>query len=161
MGVLLSVLGMPLSGNAAEPAGTVVGGSWVNEVPCLFTSFEPDTGSFTCTGSSTWQGSWTGVTHFEAWGVTDPRTGDLRATLTETFVGSYVADRSTGSLMFTETIIVEGATGAVLIEADIVGGSGDPTFRCSSGHVSFDGFSTPAGVIAFGGWRGIWNHSCR
>jgi hypothetical protein len=161
MGALLSVLGTPLTGNAAEPRATVVGGSWLNEVPCIFTSFDPDTGRVTCTGSSTWQGSWTGVTRFEARGVTDPKTGDLRATLTETFVGTYLADRSTGSLMFTESITVEGATGAVLIEGDIGGGSGDPTFRCSRGHVSFDGFSTPGGVLAFGGWRGVWNHGCR
>jgi hypothetical protein len=148
----------PLPGRAAEATVTRVGGSWANGVPCVFTSLDPDTGKFSCTGSSTWQGSWTGVTHGVVEGVMDRATGDMRGTITETFVG--LAERSSGSLEFTESFNLDGATGALLIEADIVSGSGDPVFRCSSGHVSFDGFVFPGVVGGLGGWRGTWKHGC-
>jgi hypothetical protein len=45
------------------------------------------------------------------------------------------------------------------IEADIVGGDGDPSFRCSSGHVAFDGLDPV--VTGLGGYRGTWTHGCR
>jgi hypothetical protein len=158
--IVVSVLSAltPLPGRAAEATATTVGGSWVGALPCVFTSLDPATGKFTCTGSTTWQGSWTGLTHFDIKGVMDPSTGDMRATATETFVG--LAGRSTGSLMFTESMTLEGPTGAVLVEGDIVSGSGDPAFRCSSGHVSFDGFVFPGVAGGLGGWRGTWKHGC-
>jgi hypothetical protein len=62
--------------------------------------------------------------------------------------------------MFSESLSFEGPTGAVLIEGDIVSGSGDPAFRCSSGHVSFDGFGLTDAGPGFGGWRGTWKHGC-
>lgn len=157
---LAVVFGTTMPVDAMEPGTTTVGGSWVNVLACVFTSFDPATGAFTCTSSSTWEGSWTGITHFDAEGVIDPATGDLRGTFTETFIGTHLADRSMGSLTFVESFTVEGATGAVLIEADIVRGSGDPTFGCSSGHATFDGFAAPAAGSSLGGWRGTWTHGC-
>jgi Glyoxalase/Bleomycin resistance protein/Dioxygenase superfamily len=157
--VVVALLALtPLPGRAAEATVTTVGGSWANGVPLVFTSLDPDTGKFSGILSSTWQGSWTGLTHAVVEGVMDRATGDIRGTITETFVG--LADRSSGSLEFTESFTFEGATGALLIEADIVSGSGDPAFRCSSGHVSFDGIALPPAGPAFGGWRGSWKHGC-
>src|SRR5256885_15928520 len=58
MGTLLGVLGAstPASGSASVEA--TVGGSWVNAVPCVFTSYAVEAGQFTCTGSSVWLGAW-------------------------------------------------------------------------------------------------------
>jgi hypothetical protein len=158
---LVSVLGTAGPGRAAEAKTTTVGGSWANGLPCIFTSFEPGTGAFTCTGSSTWQGSWTGLTQFDARGVVDPVTGDTSGTINEVFIGTSLSDRSTGSLRFTESFTIAGATGAIVIDADIVGGGGDPTFRCSKGHATFTGFGPPGGAGGFGGWQGAWTHGCR
>jgi hypothetical protein len=132
----------------------------VNGLPCVFTSFDQGTGKFVCTGSSTWEGSWTGLTRFEVRGVIDQATGDIHGTIAETFTGTYLADRSTGELTFTESLTIEARTGALLIEADIVAGTGDPTFRCSRGHATFTGFALPGGAAGLGGWRGAWTHGC-
>jgi hypothetical protein len=39
-----------------------------------------------------------------------------------------------------------------------VSGGGDPTFRCSSGHLTFDGLAPVA--TGFGGYQGSWIHGC-
>ena len=57
-----------------------------------------------------------------------------------------------------ERFVIDGATSVAHIDTDIVDGDGDPTFRCSSGHLTFDGV-TP-GPTGFGGYRGVWIHGC-
>jgi hypothetical protein len=98
------------------------------------------------------------VTHYDVIGRYDPASGNMRGTFTETFVGSYVPDKSHGTLLFSERFVIDGATSVLHIDTDIVGGDGDPTFRCSGGHLTFDGI-TP-GETGFGGYQGTWVHGC-
>jgi hypothetical protein len=160
--VVAAGLAMPASRALADsdPPGTttsVVGGGWATS-PCVFTSFDPSTGDVTCVGSSAWTGSWTGITHYDVTGNLDLVTGDFRGTLIETFTGMYVPDKSIGTLTFVESFSIDGTNFAINIETDIVNSSGDPTFRCSTGHVTFDGFAPL--VTGFGGYRGTWVHGC-
>ncbi|HEY4409217.1 MAG TPA: hypothetical protein VGO87_05005 [Acidimicrobiia bacterium] len=144
------------------PPGTAtstVGGSWAQIVNCVFTDYDPSSGAFHCVGSSTWEGSWTGVTHYAVTGVFNATNGDMRGTLDETFVGTWVPDRSHGTLNFHERFSIDGATSVLHIDTDVLGGDGDPSFRCSGGHVTFDGL-TP-GETGFGGYEGTWTHGCR
>ena len=156
------LVGTPLANEAAAaPKGktkSTVGGSWVQWANCVFTSFDPASGDFSCVGGTTWEGSWTGVTSYEIEGNLDLATGDTRGTIDETFVGTYLPDMSTGSLRFRESFTLDGATFAVHIEAHVVEGSGDPTFECSSGRATFDGLAPL--VTGFGGYHGTWVHGC-
>jgi hypothetical protein len=147
---------------AVAPPGeitTEVGGSWIQWANCVFISFDPTTGDFRCVGGSTWEGAWTGITHYDVTGNIDPTTGDMRGAFTEIFTGTALDDKSTGTLTFRETFTIRGATQALHIEADIVGGDGAPTWRCSSGHVTFDGLDPL--VTGIGGYHGSWSHGCR
>jgi hypothetical protein len=83
--VLFGALELPASAGAAEPnpeprgvTTTVVGGSWLVFAPWPFTTFDPATGDFSCVGSTSWEGSWTGITHYDMGGnftlVTPPST---------------------------------------------------------------------------------------
>jgi hypothetical protein len=162
---ILALLGTGLiaapAGAASSPSGvttSTVGGSWAQIVNCVFTSIDPSTGDFTCVGGSTWEGSWTGVTHYEVTGTYNATTGDMHGTFHEVFTGIYVPDKSHGTLGFQERFVIEGATSVLHIDTDIVDSDGDPTFRCSSGHLTFDGL-TP-GPTGFGGYRGTWIHGC-
>jgi len=149
------------AGADSAPRGTTtstVNGSWAQLVNCVFTHFDPSSGDFTCVGGSTWEGSWTGVTHYDVKGVYDMKTGNMRGTFTEQFVGTYLPDRSHGTLLMAHRFTIDGATSALHIDTDIVSGDGDPTFRCSSGHLVWDGF-TP-GETGFGGYEGTWVHGC-
>ena len=58
---------------------SAVNGSWAQIVDCVFTHYDPQSGAFTCVGGSTWQGSWTGVTHYDVKGTYDLATGDTTA----------------------------------------------------------------------------------
>jgi hypothetical protein len=147
---------------SAEPAGpvtTAVGGSWLQWANCVFVSFDPKTGDFRCVGGSTWEGTWTGITHYDVTGNLNLETGDMRGAFTETFTGTSLPDKAAGSLVFREAFTIEGATQVLHIESDIVGGDGDAAFRCSSGHVTFDGVDPV--VTGVGGYRGTWTHGCR
>jgi hypothetical protein len=161
LGILGAIALSTPAGAAAGPAGattTTVGGSWAQVVNCVYTRYEPSTGDFSCVGSSTWEGSWTGLTHYVITGTLNPSTGDMRGTLDETFVGTWVPDRSHGSLTFHERFTLDGATSVVHIDTDVLGGEGDPAFRCSSGHLTFDGLAP--GQTGFGGYQGRWIHGC-
>jgi hypothetical protein len=165
MFVFFGALQLPASAGAAEPGPgprggitTVVGGSWVGLANCVFTSFDPATGDFVCIGSTSWEGSWTGITHYDLTGNFNPVTGDWHGTITETFTGTSLADKSTGSLNLQGSLTVEGATQAVHVEEDIIDGDGDRSFRCSSGHATFDGLADAVGGM--GGYHGSWTHGC-
>jgi hypothetical protein len=151
---------MPAGADGTTTGSTTstVGGSWAQVLNCVFTRYDPATGAFSCVGGSTWEGSWTGATHYVVTGTYRPTTGDMSGTLEETFTGANVADRSHGTLSFHERFSIDGATSVLHIDTDILGGDGDPTFRCSSGHVTFDGLAP--GPTGFGGYRGTWVHGC-
>ncbi|MDQ1493161.1 MAG: hypothetical protein QOJ23_5675 [Actinomycetota bacterium] len=125
---LLAPCALPVpAGAGADPAGvttSTVGGSWAQIVNCVFTRYEPSTGDFTCVGGSTWEGSWTGVTHYDVTGRYDPATGDMRGTLAETFVGTYLPGKSHGTLLFSERFAIDGATGVLHIDTDVMSGDG-------------------------------------
>jgi len=160
--VLLALgAGVAPAGAAGDRPGasvSTVRGSWAQVVNCLFTRYDPSTGDFACVGGSTWQGSWTGLTHYDVKGVHDMKTGDMRGTITETFVGTYLPDRSHGTLTMAHRFTIDGATSALHIDSEITGGDGDPTFRCSSGRVVWDGLAP--GETGFGGYAGTWVHGC-
>jgi hypothetical protein len=169
--LLVTITGLLGIATAAGPATAVappavppgvttstIGGSWAQVVNCVFTRYDPSTGDFGCVGSSTWEGAWTGLTHYDATGTYNAATGDMHGTLMETFTGLYLPDKSHGTLRFAERFAIDGATSVVHIEAEILGGDGDPTFRCSSGHVAFDGVAP--GSTGLGGYRGSWIHGC-
>jgi len=154
----VGVTAPPASAGPSGVAASTVGGSWAQVVNCVFTKFDASTGDFSCVGGSTWEGSWTGVTHYEVTGTYNPTTGDMHGTFHETFVGIYVPDKSRGTLGFEERFVIDGATSVLHIDTEIVEGEGDPTFRCSSGHLTFDGLAP--GPTGFGGYRGTWIHGC-
>jgi hypothetical protein len=137
---------------------TTVGGGWIALVSCAPTSFDPTTGKLTCIGSSAWDGAWTGVTHYTASAVLNLATGDIRGTIDEVFTGVYTVNDAMGTLSFHETFHIDGATNALQLTATIIGSSGDPTFQCSQGRVTFDGF-VPI-VTGAGGYEGKWTHGC-
>ena len=98
---LLALFTPPASANSRDEG---VRGRWVGLVPCVITSFDPGTGHTTCTGSTSWVGTWTGVTNYTIDGTFDPLTGAAAATVDETFVGRDDQGR-VGTLRFTEKLV--------------------------------------------------------
>ena len=155
---LLAALSVAVPASAAGthgPKRQVVRGSWVSPT-CVFTDYDPVTGAFRCTSSTTWTGTWTGVTHVEGEGTFDVLTGSGSGTIKETFVGR-AADGTTGTLQFTERWVADGPSLTIHIDARIVAGTGDWTG--TSGQVAFDG--TMASGSGFGGFVGSWTRPGR
>ena len=140
--------------NADGATHQVVRGGWVNPA-CVFTNYDPVTGAFQCTSSTTWTGVWTGVTHVEAEGTFDV-TGSGSGTVEETFIGR-ASDGSAGTLRFTEPWVADGPSLTIHIDARIVEGTGD--WVGATGRVSFDG--TIASGSGFGGYVGSWTRPAR
>lgn len=150
---LLALLAPPASAKSQDEPVT---GRWVGLVPCVITSIDLATGHTTCTGSTTWAGTWTGVTHYTLDGTYDPVTGAAEATLDETFVGRDDHGRI-GTLRFAETLVGTPTgipdTNTVHIDARIIDGTGD--FTGARGDVVFDGITSLAG--AEGTFTGHWS----
>jgi hypothetical protein len=75
-----------------------------------------------------------------------------------TLSGVYFGDLSHGTLTWTghwDGDMISGESTGVF---EITGGGGDATFRCSSGHLTFAGYTTAP--TSFGGWSGSWVHGC-
>jgi hypothetical protein len=150
----LLVLGAPSA--SARPAASVAG-SWQTVVPVSETSYQPSaadptTGTYTGVGSTVWQGTWAGVTHYAAHGTANLVTGAGSGTLQETFVGRS-SDGGTGTIDFTETYVLDDG-GHISIRARIVHATGD--FAGSKGIVAFDG--TEVGVVTgSGSYHGRWH----
>lgn len=132
---------MGLAPGAQAGARThAVSGSWQEVVPVSMTSYTPSagdplTGRYQGIGSTLWQGTWTGVTHYVMQGTANLVTGAGSGTLQETFVGRS-DDGGTGTLDFSETYTLAD-DGTLVIQARITGGSGD--FARARGSVSFLG----------------------
>lgn len=103
---------------------TAVRGGYIEGVPCIFTAFTPEANQLT--------------------------TGTFTCTAA---TGVATADRSEGSLHFSERFSIDEATNTVPVVATIVGSAGD--FAGSTGSVTFDGIQA-SGTIGHGGYSGSW-----
>ena len=151
---LLALLASPASANSRDEA---VNGQFVGLVPCVVTTTESVTSDHTtCVGSTTWVGTWTGVTHYTVYGTYDLFTAAADMTIDETFVGRDDQGRI-GTLCFAETLVGTPTgipnTGNIHIEARIVDATGD--FAGASGHAVFDGVMSGA-AGGGGAFSGLW-----
>ncbi|HVE93994.1 MAG TPA: hypothetical protein VNB24_03665 [Acidimicrobiales bacterium] len=146
--------------SASSSTGTTttqVAGGWQGTPPVVPLSANPD-GTFTAVGDYTLNGTLVGTMTFEMSGRFDPATGNWDANSVDVFRGVYLGDNSQGTLTWKVHTWGNFITGANWAEVEIVGGSGDPTFQCSSGRITWDGFANPA--ASFGGYSGTWVHGC-
>jgi hypothetical protein len=133
-------------GITSDPAGIPTGGD-----PAHF--------DFSAVCTEQWLGSWAGNSTCEIpQAHVDPNTGDITATIVDTLTGVWMVDHSFGTLTIDETFSGNVISGGGVVIGDIVAGDGDPTFRCSSGHVVMPVYlSAP---VTYGGYRGYWQHGC-
>lgn len=153
---------LAIAPTARAAAPEMASGTWQTIVPVVLTHYQPrmltnpTRGTYTGLGSTLWQGTWTGVTHYTIGGTADLVTGAGSGTIDETFTGRS-ADGGTGTLHFTETYVLD-ASGSIIIDATIVGATGD--FLGSRGQVVFTG--TENGVVEGSGrYRGSWQRPRR
>jgi hypothetical protein len=155
---LSGVFGSPPVGAGQLKTEDVVGG-WLGELPCLFTSATPSASAravpFECVSGTAWDGAWVGHTTYRAVGTFDAASGDIHATIDETFVGLVSATRAAGTLHLLGTVDIDGASGTGLVRERLVGGT--DAFDGSSGTVVFDGAQVAA-VVGHGGYQGTWTH---
>ncbi len=139
---------------AAASARTIaVRGTWQQLINCVPTSYNPLTRQLTCIGSTLWQGTWNGTTHYTYQGSYDLIPGDGQGTIHELFRGK-AADGTSGTLSFIEHAALNGAQGTIHIDAKIVAGTGG--FAGSTGSVAFDG--TDDAATGSGTYAGTWRH---
>lgn len=162
---VLVLVSINLPGGSAKPKSerrgqthTAAAGGWEGTPPAIPTSIDPETGRFEVVGHAVWNGTWVGVSVFEMTGTVDLATGDYVATATTEFTGTWLVEGSHGKLFWTESMTGNLITGEFSGTFDIVRGSGDPAFECSSGHFTWSGFS-PA-FASYGGYSGTWIHGC-
>lgn len=153
--VAASLTGPPAVAKSAGASHQDVRGGWVSP-PCVLTEYDRMTGAFRCTASSTWTGTWTGVTHVEGEGTLDLATGSGSGTIEETFIG-HASDGTAGRLRFTETWVADGPSMTIHIDARIVEGTDD--WVGATGRVVFDG--SMVGVSGYGGYVGSWTRPAR
>lgn len=156
-GLTVTPVALADSGPAAP---TVISGGLTSAPTALPTSFDPAKFDFTGICTEQWTGTWTGAStctvddaHY------DQATGQLTAHATDRFVGVFMTDHSHGSITMDETFVGNVVTGGGVLTGRIVGGDGDPTFRCSSGRISIPLFFLNA-AGGFGGYVGTWSHGC-
>lgn len=138
---------------------THVSGGFTNAPMAIPTGLDPATGNFSGLCPEQWLGDLTGnstcdivTAHF------DPMTGAFSGSITDTFVGTFMGDHSTGTLVLSEHAVGNVFVGNAIVDGDIVASSGDPTFRCSHGHITIPVQLTVA--EALGGYYGTWVHGC-
>lgn len=149
----------PFAFTSHDPHVTPVAGGVISVPTFIPTSLDPGTWDFTGLGTVEWTGTWTGVSVANVtWAHFDQATGEGTATMTDTFTGENMEDHSHGSITLNETVVGNIITGAGIVEGDIVASSGDPTFQCARGHVTFPIYINAAGV--YGGFYGNWIHGC-
>jgi len=99
----------------------------------------------TFAGQTSWSGDLTGSTTYTGRGRINNRSGDLVASVRETFRGS-VKGIGAGTLEFSELLQQDGATGAVTVVGHVTGGTG--ALAGVRGTLHFSGSSDATG---FGG----------
>jgi len=162
----------PASGTAtpaqATTTGVAVRGGTIDTVPCLAPTDPagvytpnpgmPTTGTYECAGSSTFDGSWVGQDVYTAMGTVDLLTGNTSGTSDETLTGVYMDDDIPlpGTLHIQTTYVLDGRSGALHLDARIVGG--EDSFAGSAGCFVVDGFEA-YGESGHGGYSGTWFRS--
>lgn len=136
--------------NAAtkKPAPIIVRGGWLNDLPCLSVDPQslrprgspPSSITLSCTGTTLWNGGWTGRTVLKVTATIDAR-GNITGTADEWFYGVYTPDNSVGGLHWVGRFGVQG--GQFWATARIVGGT--CSFAGSRGSGSFDGYQLNGG----------------
>jgi hypothetical protein len=112
---------------------------------------DPTTGSYEGVGSTLWQGTWTGLTHYAIQGTANLVTGAGSGSLTETFVGRS-SDGRRGTIRLGETYVLD-AAGHLRIRARVTDATGQ--FIGGRGSMTFDG--TMVGIATGSGtYRGRW-----
>ena len=154
--------------SASTPKGTmrtVIAGAWQATPTAFLTGGSPQNCGFTYQAVATLHGAFNGVWHETAMtaycGVDRlPSSLPFRGAGSGTFDGVYFADGSRGSFTWKGVWTGEALSGQLIGDFDITSSSGDPTWRCSTLHLKFDGLLVNA-VTGFGGYRGTWNHGCK
>lgn len=140
---------------AASKGTSTVHGGWVGEMPCVITAATPNTDAptvvpVTCESGTTWDGAWTGHTHYVITTTADLATGDSSGTIDETFIGVDTATSTPGTLHLTGTVTANGADNTLVVDEHIVGGSG--AFDGMTGHAVFEGTQL-SGLVGHGGYH--------
>lgn len=146
---------------------TSVAGSWQATPSAIFTGVtEVEDCQLSYTALASLMGSFTGTWHEESM-TTSCDTSYLpehlyyHASGVGTLTGVASGNHSRGSLTWTGTWDGDAISGESTGRFFITGGSGDPTFGCSSGRLTFDGSLVAAEATGFGGYSGSWVHGCR
>jgi hypothetical protein len=161
--VLFVVVAMSV-GAFAAPAGAkaprkknfvVVEGGYVNDIACVppmdaGVSPDLDEVSVTCGVGALWDGAWTGHTSGTLEATMDTE-GNIAGSYQEWLYGVYLPDGSFGSIHFTGTFEIDGATSVFHAESVIDGGT--CAFEGSRGTFTADGHSV------HGGYRAEWYRS--
>jgi len=173
IGVVLACLviwGLPPGSTAGATAAkgtttTIVAGGWeaTPAIPVI-TGGDPRKCVFTSQAPATLHGAFDGVWHEVAMTARCdtsklPNSMPVTNSGTGTLDVIYARDHSRGSFAWKGTWTLEFISGQIQGVFDITSASGDPTFRCSTLHLTFDGYITNA--TAFGGYTGKWIHGCR
>lgn len=142
--VLLTALGAVVPASAA-PRPVTVSGTWDNADPLTVTVVSQNRAITVLgfDGVSRWSGDLTGPTSFTGRGLLPTRPAVLVGTISETFTGS-VAGIGSGTLRFVETFRQDVTTGAITIDAQVVGGTG--ALSTVRGYLRFVGVTDADGV---------------
>lgn len=162
LGVVLIDISMSttLAVQAAETSTATtpnVSGTWQTVVPVVLTSYKPSspdptTGTFSGVGSTLWQGTWTGLTHYKISGTANLITGAGSGTIQETFTGRS-SDGRIGTMSFAETYSLD-TTGQLSIQATITNATGE--LAGEHGVVAFTGKELGA-IVGNGTYSGHWS----
>jgi hypothetical protein len=156
LGMAVGTIAAPATAKAPHKKNfVVVEGGYVNDVSCIPSgppdvSPEGDALSGSCRVSSLWDGAWTGRTLGTLTYTVDLQ-GNISGTYEETLYAVYLPDGSSGSIHFTGTFSVDGATS--VFHADAVIDGGTCAFEGSKGTFTADGHSL------HGGYRAEWYRS--
>jgi hypothetical protein len=144
---------------------TWVAGAW-QATPSLFLTGGgdiPNCRDVTYTALATLMGSFSGVWKEKSMTATCdatqlPKHFRYHTSGEGTMTGVHFGDQSHGTLTWTghwDGDMISGESTGVF---DITGGGGDATFKCSSGRLTFAGYT--GAITSFGGYSGSWVHGC-
>jgi hypothetical protein len=144
---------------------TIVAGGWISQPAAVPTGGgDPEHCGFTSEAIMTLHGAFDGVWHEVAM-TARCDTSQLPNTMPVTNSGTgtldviYARDHTQGSFAWKGTWMADVVTGQLQGVFDATSSSGDPTFGCSSLHLTFDGYFPPT-TAPFGGYTGRWTHVC-